>query len=51
MYSKWVQSWRDLPVLINQWCNVVRWEKRDAAVPPHRRVPLAGGPHRASHRR
>ena len=27
MYSKWIQSWRDLPVLINQWCNVVRWEK------------------------
>jgi prolyl-tRNA synthetase len=27
MYSKWVNSWRDLPILINQWCNVVRWEK------------------------
>jgi prolyl-tRNA synthetase len=27
MYAKWVKSWRDLPVLINQWCNVVRWEK------------------------
>ena len=27
MYSKWIKSWRDLPVLINQWCNVVRWEK------------------------
>jgi prolyl-tRNA synthetase len=27
MYSKWVQSWRDLPILINQWCNVMRWEK------------------------
>jgi prolyl-tRNA synthetase len=27
MYAKWVQSWRDLPILINQWCNVVRWEK------------------------
>ena len=27
-YSKWVQSYRDLPILINQWCNVVRWEKR-----------------------
>ena len=25
-YSKWVQSWRDLPILINQWANVVRWE-------------------------
>ena len=26
-YSKWVKSWRDLPILINQWANVVRWEK------------------------
>jgi prolyl-tRNA synthetase len=28
MFSKWVQSWRDLPLLINQWANVVRWEMR-----------------------
>ncbi len=27
MYAKWMQSWRDLPILINQWANVVRWEK------------------------
>ena len=27
MYAHWIQSHRDLPVLINQWCNVVRWEK------------------------
>ncbi len=27
MYSKWVESYRDLPMLINQWANVVRWEK------------------------
>ncbi len=27
-YADWIQSWRDLPVLINQWNNVVRWEKR-----------------------
>jgi len=27
MYAKWVRSWRDLPVLINQWANIVRWEK------------------------
>lgn len=27
MYSKWVHSWRDLPILYNQWCNVLRWEK------------------------
>jgi len=28
MYAKWVQSYRDLPVLMNQWANVVRWELR-----------------------
>jgi prolyl-tRNA synthetase len=28
MYARWVQSWRDLPILINQWANVVRWEMR-----------------------
>ncbi|MBP2001080.1 prolyl-tRNA synthetase [Paenibacillus shirakamiensis] len=28
MYERWIQSYRDLPVLINQWANVVRWEKR-----------------------
>ncbi|WP_426447034.1 proline--tRNA ligase [Paenibacillus sp. S-38] len=28
MYSEWINSYRDLPVLINQWANVVRWEKR-----------------------
>ncbi|CAA9335337.1 MAG: Prolyl-tRNA synthetase, archaeal/eukaryal type [uncultured Gemmatimonadaceae bacterium] len=28
MFSKWVQSYRDLPLLINQWANVVRWEMR-----------------------
>ena len=27
-YRKWVQSWRDLPILVNQWANVVRWEMR-----------------------
>ena len=27
MYAKWIQSYRDLPVLMNQWCNVMRWEK------------------------
>jgi prolyl-tRNA synthetase len=27
-YGKWVESWRDLPILINQWANVVRWEMR-----------------------
>jgi prolyl-tRNA synthetase len=27
-YRNWIQSWRDLPILINQWANVVRWEMR-----------------------
>ncbi len=28
MYAEWIQSYRDLPLLINQWANVMRWEKR-----------------------
>lgn len=28
MFRKWIMSYRDLPILINQWCNVVRWEMR-----------------------
>ncbi len=28
LYAKWIQSYRDLPILINQWANVVRWEMR-----------------------
>ncbi len=28
MYAKWINSYRDLPVMINQWCNVMRWEMR-----------------------
>ncbi|TVQ91001.1 MAG: proline--tRNA ligase [Deltaproteobacteria bacterium] len=28
MYGRWIDSWRDLPILINQWANVVRWEMR-----------------------
>jgi prolyl-tRNA synthetase len=31
MYGEWVQSYRDLPILINQWCSVVRWENRPRA--------------------
>ena len=27
-YSRWIQSWRDLPIKLNQWANVVRWEMR-----------------------
>ncbi len=28
MYGRWIDSWRDLPILINQWANVMRWEMR-----------------------
>jgi prolyl-tRNA synthetase len=28
MYRKWIQSYRDLPMLVNQWCNIIRWELR-----------------------
>jgi len=27
-FSKWIRSWRDLPLRINQWCNIVRWETK-----------------------
>ena len=49
MYSKWIKSYRDLPVLINQWGSVVRWELRTTPVPAHARVLLAGRPHRPRH--
>ena len=48
-FAKWIQSHRDLPLMLNLWNNVVRWELRPAAVPAHHRVPLAGGPHRPRH--
>ena len=28
-YSRWIRSWRDLPLRVNQWCNIVRWEVKD----------------------
>ncbi len=28
-YAKWIRSWRDLPLRINQWCNIIRWEVKD----------------------
>lgn len=31
-YSRWIRSWRDLPLRINQWCNVVRWEVKDTKI-------------------
>ncbi|MBM4400487.1 MAG: proline--tRNA ligase, partial [Crenarchaeota archaeon] len=27
-YAKWIRSWRDLPIKLNQWCNIVRWETK-----------------------
>jgi len=27
-FSRWIRSWRDLPLLVNQWCNIVRWEQK-----------------------
>ncbi len=32
-YKNWITSWRDLPILCNQWCNVVRWEMRTRLFP------------------
>ena len=29
-FSKWIRSWRDLPLLMNQWCNVLRWEVKQS---------------------
>ena len=34
-YARWVQSYRDLPLLYNQWANVVRWELRPRPLPAH----------------
>ncbi len=31
-YSRWIRSWRDLPLRINQWCNIVRWEVKDTKI-------------------
>ena len=30
-YKNWIHSWRDLPLMCNQWCNVMRWEMRSSA--------------------
>ena len=46
-FAKWVQSYRDLPILINQWANVVRWELRPRLVSAHHGVPLARRPYGA----
>ena len=50
MYSEWLQSYRDLPILINQWANVMRWEKRTRPFFTHARISLARGTHGARDR-
>ncbi len=46
MYAKWIQSYRDLPVLINQWANVVRWEMRTRLFLRTTEAPVARRTHR-----
>jgi hypothetical protein len=48
-FARWISSYRDLPLKVNQWANVVRWELRPAPLPAHVGVPVAGGPYRARH--
>ena len=47
MFAQWIHSHRDLPMMINQWCNVVRWEMRTRLFLRTHRVSVAGGPYRA----
>ena len=47
MYAKWVQSYRDLPVLMNQWANVIRWEMRTRLFLRTSEFPMAGRTYRA----
>ena len=50
MYAEWIQSYRDLPVLINQWVNVMRWEKRTRPFLRTLRILVARRAHRARDR-
>ena len=43
MYKKWIQSWRDLPLLINQWANIVRWAPQQSSLPHPRSSPGPAG--------
>ena len=45
-FRRWVSSYRDLPILINQWANVVRWEMRTRMFLRTSRILVAGGPYR-----
>ena len=48
-YKNWIQSYRDLPLLINQWCNVVRWEMRTRLFLRTAEFLWQEGPHRPRH--
>ena len=50
-YRKWIQSYRDLPLLINQWANVVRWEMRTRLFLRTSRVFMARRAHSTCHKR
>lgn len=41
MYAKWLNSWRDLPFVYNQWCSVIRWEKRNKTIFKIKRIFMA----------
>ena len=50
-FARWVQSWRDLPLLINQWANVMRWEMRTRLFLRTAEFLVAGRPHRPRDRK
>ena len=50
LYADWIHSWRDLPVLVNQWVQRDALGEANPPLPAHRGVPLAGGPHLPRHR-
>ena len=45
MFARWIRSWRDLPLKINQWANVVRWEMRTRPFSAYDRIFLARRPY------
>ena len=50
-YRNWIQSYRDLPILVNQWANVVRWEMRTSPIFTHHGVFMAGGSYGTRYKR
>ena len=49
-YAKWIKSYRDLPVKLNQWANVMRWEMSTRIIFENFRIFMARRPHRSRHR-